>query len=359
MFSSSRAVALLLGISISMVTTAFLTLMEGVSIYVILVGAVISFSISYLLIYLTFRLFIFDEINKIYDLLNKMSQGEYTFEKDEIRTGSTNNPIKKLSTEISSYVHIKQREIEELKKMESFRKEFLADVSHELKTPIFAAQGFIHTLLDGAIRDKNVRSKFLKKAAKSLSRLDKLVQDLLIISQMEAGTIKMVYSHFNLNNLIREVFDQFEDKADKKSLHLCFDKHCPEEVYVYADKQKIFQVLLNLISNGIKYTTDAHGIVSVNIIPMEQKVLVEISDNGPGIPKEDMKRIFERFYRVDKSRSKDKGGIGLGLAIAKHILEAHQQRIWVTSEIGKGSNFYFNLQKGIREKALVEEAYED
>jgi two-component system phosphate regulon sensor histidine kinase PhoR len=356
MFGSSRAVALLLGISISIVTTAFLTLIEGVSIYVIVVGAMISFSISYLLIYLTFRLFIFNEINKIYDLLNKITQEEYTFKKEN--TGTVNNPIKQLNSEISNFVDIKQREIEELKKMESFRKEFLADVSHELKTPIFAAQGFIHTLLDGAIKDKNVRSKFLKKAAKSLSRLDKLVQDLLIISQMEAGTIKMVYSHFNLNNLIREAFDQFEDKADRKSLQLCFDKNCPEEVYVYADKQKIFQVFLNLISNGIKYTTDTKGVISVNIITMDEKVLVEVSDNGPGIPKEDIKRIFERFYRVDKSRSKDSGGIGLGLAIVKHILEAHHQRIWVTSEMGKGSNFYFNLQKGVKEKALVEEAYD-
>ncbi len=356
MFGSSRAVALLLGISISIVTTAFLSLIEGVTVIAIGVGAIISFSISYLLIYLTYRLFIFDEIDKIYDLLNKISQGEYTFDKEE--TKSSNNPIKQLSSEISNYVHIKQREIEGLKKMESFRKDFLADVSHELKTPIFAAQGFIHTLLDGAIKDKNVRSKFLKKAAKSLSRLDKLVQDLLIISQMEAGTIKMVYSHFNLNNLIREVFDQFENKADKKSLQLRFDKNCPEEVYVYADKQKIFQVLLNLIANGIKYTTDANGVISVNIVPASQTIQVVVSDNGPGIPKEDIKRIFERFYRVDKSRSKDRGGIGLGLAIVKHILEAHHQKIWVTSELGKGSSFYFNLAKGVKEKALVEEAFD-
>jgi two-component system phosphate regulon sensor histidine kinase PhoR len=356
MFGSSRAVALLLGISISIVTTAFLSLMEGITLLTILVGAAISFSISYLLIYLTYRLFIFDEIDKIYDLLNKISQGEYTFDKEETRSSS--NPIKQLSSEISNYVNVKQREIEELKKMESFRKEFLADVSHELKTPIFAAQGFIHTLLDGAIKDKNVRSKFLKKAAKSLSRLDKLVQDLLIISQMEAGTIKMVYSHFNLNHLIREVFDQFENKADKKSLQLCFDKDCPEEIYVYADKQKIFQVLLNLISNGIKYNTDTQGIISINIVPGESTVRVEVSDNGPGIPKDDLKRIFERFYRVDKSRSKDRGGIGLGLAIVKHIMEAHHQKIWVTSEIGEGSCFYFNLEKGIKEKALVEEASE-
>ena len=356
MFSSSRAVALLLGISISIITTAFLRLIEGVTLVAIGVSATITFSISYLLIYLTYRLFIFDEINKIYDLINKISQREYIFEREE--TGRSKNPIKQLSAEISEYVYIKQREIDELKKMESFRKEFLADVSHELKTPIFAAEGFIHTLLDGAIKDKNVRSKFLKKAAKSLSRLDKLVQDLLIISQIEAGTIKMIYSHLNLNNLVKEVFDQFEDKADKKSPRIYFDENCPNEVYVFVDKQRIFQVLLNLVSNGIKYITDVEGKKSVNIIPMEEVVRVEIKDNGPGITKEDIKRIFERFYRVDKSRSKDRGGTGLGLAIVKHILEAHRQRIFVSSEIGMGSTFYFNLRKGIKEKAMVEEVFE-
>ncbi len=356
MIRSSRAVALLLGISISIVTIAFLSLIERVSLTAIVVGGVVSFSISYLLIYLTYRLFIFNEINRIYDLLNKINQRDYTFEKE--KTKNSNNPIKQLSVEISEYVNVKQGEIDELKKMESFRKEFLADVSHELKTPIFAAQGFIHTLLDGAIKDKNVRSKFLKKAAKSLSRLEKLVQDLLIISQMEAGTIKMNYSHFNINQLVKEVFDQFEDKADKKSVHLCFSEKCPDEVYVYADKQKIFQVLLNLVSNGIKYMTDVEGRISVNLIPGDEVVRMEIIDEGPGIPQGDVKRIFERFYRVDKSRSKDSGGIGLGLAIVKHILEAHHQHIKVSSKIGKGSTFFFNLQKGIREKAMVEEAHE-
>ncbi len=355
MFGSFRAAALLLGISISLITIAFLTLIRDVPLAAIIVTAIISFSISYLLIYLTYRFFIFDEINKIYDLLNKISQDEYTFEKEETSTSS--NPIKQLSSEISNYVHIKQEEIDELKKMESFRKEFLADVSHELKTPIFAAQGFIHTLLDGAIKDKNVRNKFLKKAAKSLSRLDKLVQDLLIISQMEAGTIKMNYSHFNLNHLVREVFDQFEGKADKRSLQLCFSDHCPEEVYVYADKQKIYQVILNLVTNAVKYKLESEGFISVNIVPGDASVRVEVTDDGPGIPKEDIKRIFERFYRVDKSRSKDHGGTGLGLSIVKHILEAHNQHISVKSELGKGSTFFFNLQKGVKEKAMVEEAY--
>jgi two-component system phosphate regulon sensor histidine kinase PhoR len=228
--------------------------------------------------------------------------------------------------------------------MEVFRKEFLADVSHELKTPLFAAQGFVHTLLDGAVKDKYVRSKFLKKAAKSLAGLDKLVQDLLTISQMEAGTIKMHYSNFNMYNLVEDVFEQFEGKADKKEITLCFSENSVKSAMVYADRERIFQVMINLISNGIKYTTEKGGKVMVGILPGNDLVGIEITDDGIGIPQDDINRIFERFYRVEKSRSKDKGGTGLGLAIVKHILEAHNQKVSVSSSIGKGSVFRFTLQ---------------
>jgi len=353
MFSSSRAVAVLLGISISFITIAFLSLFEGVPVAAIIVTGIISFSVAYLLIYLTYRYFIFNEITRINQLLKKITDEDLKFTIEDV--GKPNNPIKKLSKEISRYAKVKEEEIKELRKMEVFRKEFLADVSHELKTPLFAAQGFIHTLLDGAISDKNVRNRFLKKAGKSLSRLDKLVQDLLVISQMETGTIKMYYSHFNIYDLVQEAFDQLEDKADKKSLKLCFSNNCPTNIYVYADKQKIFQVLLNLILNAINYTKESKSTITVNLIEQKGSILITVKDNGLGIPKEDISRIFERFYRVDKSRAKDRGGIGLGLAIVKHILEAHHQKITVESKVGVGSVFSFSLQKGIKEKAFVEE----
>jgi two-component system phosphate regulon sensor histidine kinase PhoR len=353
MFSSSRAVALLLGISISLITAAFLSLIEGVSLVAIVVTALISFSISYLLIYLTYRYFIFDEITKINQLFAKITDEELTFSIEEAE--KPNNPIRKLSKEISMYARLKEEEINELKKMETYRKEFLADVSHELKTPLFAAQGFIHTLLDGAISDRNVRNRFLKKAGKSLSRLDKLVQDLLVISQMETGSITMYYSHFNIYDLFHEVFDQLEGKAEKKSIKLSFKKECPKDIYVYADKQKIFQVLMNLVYNAISYTSQSDCKVIVSITERDALVRIAVKDNGMGIPKDDLNRIFERFYRVDKSRAKKRGGIGLGLAIVKHILEAHHQKITVESEVGIGSVFSFNLQKGVKEEALVEE----
>lgn len=356
MFSSSRAVALLLGVSISIVTVAFLTLFEDIPYIAIIVTGIISFSIAYLLIYLTYRYFIFDEITRINQLLQKITDEDLTFSIEEAE--KPNNPIKKLSKEISRYANVKEEEIKQLKKMESYRKEFLADVSHELKTPLFAAQGFIHTLLDGAISDKNVRNRFLKKAGKSLSRLDKLVQDLLIISQMETGTIKMYYSHFNIYSLVQEVFDQLENKADKKSLKLCFVEFCPTDLYVYADKQRIFTVLLNIILNAINYTKEAETEVKVNLVEGEDNINITISDNGVGIPKEDINRIFERFYRVEKSRAKDRGGIGLGLAIVKHVLEAHDQKIMVESEVGVGSAFKFSLKKGAKEKVLDEEQIE-
>jgi two-component system phosphate regulon sensor histidine kinase PhoR len=353
MFSSSRAVALLLGISISLITVAFLTLFDEVPLVALIVAGIISFSIAYLLIYLTYRYFIFDEIKRINQQLEKITDEDLTLSIEEVE--KPNNPIKKLSKEISRYAKIKEEEIKELKKMETYRKEFLADVSHELKTPLFSAQGFIHTLLDGAISDKNVRNRFLKKAGKSLSRLDKLVQDLLIISQMETGTIKMTYTHFNLYNLVQEVFDQLDNKADKKSLKLRFIEDCPTDIYVYADKQKIFQVVLNLIHNAINYTKEAESEISVSLKEEEESIYIIVQDNGVGIPREDIPRIFERFYRVEKSRAKDRGGIGLGLAIVKHILEAHNKRIFVESKVGTGSAFTFSLDKGTKEKALTDE----
>jgi len=353
MFSSSRALALLLGISISFVTVAFLSLFEDVPLLALIVAGIISFSIAYLLIYLTYRYFIFDEIKRINQLLEKITDEDLTFSIEEVE--KPNNPIKKLSKEISHYAKIKEEEIKELKKMESYRKEFLADVSHELKTPLFAAQGFIHTLLDGAISDKNVRNRFLKKAGKSLSRLDKLVQDLLVISQMETRTIKMVYTHFNLHTLVQEVFDQLENKADKKSLKLRFSDDCQVDIYAHADKQRIFQALLNLIQNAINYTQEAKSEITVRLKDEEETINIIVQDNGVGIPREDINRIFERFYRVEKSRAKDRGGIGLGLAIVKHILEAHNKRIYVESKVGIGSTFTFTLDKGIKEKVLPDE----
>jgi two-component system phosphate regulon sensor histidine kinase PhoR len=239
------------------------------------------------------------------------------------------------------------REIERLKEMEAFRREFLGDVSHELKTPIFAIEGFIETLLDGALEDKKVNRKFLQKARKHAERLSNLVQDILVISQIESGDLGMHPEVFGIHELIVDVLDSLEYKFTKKGRDIGYEviANKLEEVEVLADKQRIEQVLRNLIDNAVKYG-DANGVVRIVIKPAgEGKVLVQVDDDGPGIEQQHLPRLFERFYRVDKSRSRSKGGTGLGLAICKHLIEAHGEKMWVDSEYGKGATFQFTLTK--------------
>ncbi len=341
MFLNSRVLALLLAITISLLTTILLYSLGITLPGRLILSFLITLITSFILILIALNYFFIRDIKKLNQWLEGISLEE-DIPDDDPPTGRV-YLINKLSGNLFSYAKDLKDEINELKKMETYRKEFLADVSHELKTPLFAAQGFVHTLLDGAVKDKNVRNKFLKKAAKSLAGLDKLVQDLLTISQMEAGSIKMHFFNFNFYTLVEDVFEQFEGKADKKDLRLCFSDSSPHEVMVYADRERIYQVMINLIANGIKYTTEKGGKVMVDISKNEKVAIVQVVDDGIGIPPDDINRIFERFYRVDKSRSKDKGGTGLGLAIVKHILEAHKQKVIVSSIMGKGSTFKFAL----------------
>lgn len=357
MLLNARAVALLLAFCIALITTAFLSLMEGVSQTALLVAFILSFASSYLLTYITLEFFIFREINNIYKVLSKLKDQEYSFTEDDLDPSS--NPLKRINQEIYSYASDKQREIEDLKRMATFRREFVADVSHELKTPIFAAQGYIYTLLDGAVKDKSVRTKFLKKAAKNLDGLDLLVQDLLTLSQLEIGQIKMHYVSFDLIPVIQDVLDQVEGKAEKKGMELRLAEDVPAQLWVWADKQRIHQVMMNLVSNAIKYSKEEEaGWVEIRVEERKKRVQVMVSDNGRGIPHEHLGRIFERFYRVEKSRSKGSGGTGLGLAIVKHILEAHKSKIEVKSVVGQGSTFNFLLRKN-KPKALEQREEEE
>src|SRR5882672_2727786 len=340
MIYSARSLALLLAASIALVTALFLSLIDSVGLSALLVASLISFSVSYLLVYVVLEFLIFRGINKIDKMMGKLMKKELKGIAKEKSSGL--DPFEKLNEEISSFALLKQKEIDELKKLEAFRKEFIADVSHELKTPIFAAQGFVHTLLDGAVNDKNVRNKFLKKAARSLDGLDALVQDLLTLSQIESGDIKMHFEDIDLHKLSMEVIDQFEEKAEKKKIHLKVDHH--GKIMVHADWQRITQVITNLVSNAIIYTPD-EGAVTISFEIGKKNVTTLISDTGEGIPPQHVARIFERFYRVDKSRSREKGGTGLGLAIVKHILENHGTKADVESTPGKGSDFSFKLPR--------------
>lgn len=341
MVYSARTLALLLAVSIAIITGLFLSLLDSVSGTELAVAALISFSASYLLFFVTLEFLFFREINKIYKMMEKLRRKELA-DLHEDRAGKF-NPLGKINAEINSFATLKQKEIDELIKLENFRREFVADVSHELKTPIFAAQGFVHTLLDGAVNDKNVRDKFLKKAAKSLDGLDALVQDLLTLSQIETGDIKMHFENFDLFRLCVDVTDQFEEKAEKRKIKLSLNKD-HHRIMVYADRQRISQVVTNFVSNAINYTPEG-GFVSIEFDVGKKNVTTFISDNGEGIPESHLDRIFERFYRVDKSRSREKGGTGLGLAIVKHILEGHHSRPEVISEVGRGSTFSFKLPR--------------
>jgi two-component system, OmpR family, phosphate regulon sensor histidine kinase PhoR len=350
MLTTSRGISLILAIAISALTVAFLHLMDDATPTLLLVAGGISFSVSYILMQITLEFLIFKEISNIYGVFEKIQKKDYSNIPDKPDKLSI-SPLRKINKSLNLYAQSKNKEIEALQKNAEFRKEFIADISHELKTPIFAAQGYIHTLLDGAVDDKSVRLKFLKRAAKSLNALDKLVQDLLTLNQMESGVVKFNFETFDLKEVILEVIEELEQKALKRKMHIHFSYEKDKPYRTVADKDKIFRVCQNLISNAIKYNNDG-GEVQVNLKSYKNNITVEVKDNGKGIPTEDLKRIFERFYRVDKSRSREGGGTGLGLAIVKHILEGHKSKISVSSALGKGSVFSFDLPLE-KEKAAI------
>ncbi len=345
MLTNSKSVAILIAATVSIITTAFLSLVENVPTEGLIVAFVLSLTSTYIITFFTVDIFIFGQIEKIHERISQLNNEKYNFI-DEDFTQKKGNPLYRINSEIITYALSKQQEIDELKKAETFRREFIANISHELKTPIFASQGFIHTLLDGAVKDKNVRNKFLKKAAKNLDGLDRLVADLLTISQVETGVIKMEMENFNIHGLVHEVYEQLEQKAEKKKTELRIEPNCPVDLIVFADRHKIYQVIQNLVSNAIQYRSENHSNVTANFIDHGTEVEIIISDNGLGMAEEHISRIFERFYRIDKSRSKDKGGTGLGLSIVKHIIEAHHSHVRVKSKPGIGSEFSFRLQKG-------------
>ncbi len=356
MFFNARVVALVLAVVVAAVTTAFLSLVPEVSDQGLLVTALLSFAATYLLVYITFEFLVFKEIGEIYKVLNKMRKKDFSF-MDLGDTTNTNNPLKRINREIYNYGVNRNKEIEDLRRLEAFRREFLADVSHELKTPVFAAQGFVHTLLDGAVDDKKVRKKFLKRAAKSLDNLDSLIHDLLTLSQIEIGEIKMHMEHFDIVHTAHEVIDQLENKVEKRGLTIGLDKEYTKPIFVYADAERIYRVLINLVSNAIKYTDE--GRIDVGFDVKGSEVQVSVRDTGIGIPPDVLSRIFERFFRVDKSRNKDSGGTGLGLAIVKHILEAHNTKVSVISTVKKGSVFSFKLPIGKSTEEMEEETRQE
>jgi two-component system phosphate regulon sensor histidine kinase PhoR len=306
------------------------------------IGFLTCFIFGGILIYFALDYLVFQEVNSLYDRIKQIKKKDFSVTPRK-QLVEKENPIELLKKELNVYVATKEGEVQDLKKAAKYRQEFLADVSHELKTPIFAAQGFVHTLLDNPDEDLEIRMKFLEKAAKSLDGLDSLVQDLLTVSQIETGAIKIERKKINLRPLIEEIFEQVEAKAKKRDVKLKLI--APKgEIQVKADTQRISQVIMNLVVNAIKYGNEK-GLVQIIITEKKKAYTVSVVDNGPGIAEEHLHRIFERFYRVDKSRAKNSGGTGLGLSIVKHIVQAHNSKISVQSEENKGTRFEFKLEK--------------
>ena len=287
--------------------------------------------------------FIYDKIKTIYRNIYQFK----TNQKDDLldKYKNESDPLEAVSKDVLKWMEENRKEVNDLKELETYIAEFLGNVSHELKTPIQSIQGYIHTLLDGALEDEKVNQLFLTKASNSTKRLIELVDELTDINVLQGKNPPLDYEKFDIVKLTDEVFELVENKALKQKISLKFKQQNSKHVMVNADQAKIRQVLINLVVNAIKYG-DVEGIVEVGFYDMDENILIEVSDNGQGIAEEHLPRLFERFYRTDKGRSRDQGGNGLGLAIVKHIVEAHHQIINVRSTLGIGSTFGFTLQKG-------------
>jgi two-component system phosphate regulon sensor histidine kinase PhoR len=302
------------------------------------------FLVSYFIIYLTVKRFVYRKIKLIYKLIyqTKASKKEEFYFKNILPQKS----IDEVNEDVEQWAVQHKEELEILRKNETFRKEFLLNLSHELKTPVFAIQGYVDTLLNGALDNSEVNKKFLGNASKNVDRLVNLLEDLDEIAKLESGELLLLKENFVIQELIKEVFESLSINADGNKIK-CFTKDgCELPLTVYADKEKIRMVLINLIDNAIKYGKK-DGIIEASAYKVDgKKILVEITDNGYGISEEHLPRIFERFYRTDLARARKAGGSGLGLSIVKHIIEAHEETIHVRSKIDVGSTFGFLLPAG-------------
>ncbi len=328
----------IVSLTLTLVLLAIQYLTHGLEWVVLLSFLGISFLVSFVIIQLRVEKFIYRRIKKIYDEVSLL-------ESSSLANVPVTTDMKTLTEEIGKFAQGKKIEIDTLKIREEYRKDFLGNVSHELKTPLFTVQGYILTLLDGAMNDKKIREKYLQRAAKGVDRLIYIIKDLDLITKLEAGDLHLVPVSFDIVELIQQVFDMLEIRAQKKEITMSFDLEYTQPIMVTADKDKIQQVLINLIVNSIKYGHKG-GTTEISIENLiKNKIIVRVTDNGEGIEKSNIPRLFERFYRVDKSGARSEGGSGLGLSIVKHILEAHEEKIYVESVPDVGSEFSFTLEK--------------
>ncbi len=338
-YNFAASTALFIALFSTLAMAVFLYLAFEIHLLWLFLFFIVTFILSFFILQYRVEKFIYSRIKKIYEDVRLLD--EKNFSKPSITTD-----MEVLTREVERFAQDKKLEIETLNIRENYRKEFMGNISHELKTPLFTVQGYILTLLDGAMKDKKVRKKYLQRANKGVERLIYIIKDLDMITKLEIGGLVLSKENFNIMELVQNVFDLLEMKAAKKNISLVFDKEYTEEILVNADKERIEQVLTNLVVNSLKYgKQDGTTEVSIENIA-KNKVLVRVTDNGEGISKENLTRIFERFFRVDKSGSRREGGSGLGLSIVKHIVEAHNEKIYLESQLGIGSEFSFTLEKG-------------
>ena len=308
----------------------------SISIESVLISFII-FGLSFLILQLRVRKLFFERIRQIYEDLE--------FETDSlIKTSPIDSDMNSFSKDLEEFVKLKRTEIETLKKEGIYRKEFVGNVAHELKTPLFSVQGYISNLLDGAMDDKELLKKYLKRAEKSVDRLTFIIKDLDLITQLESSTLKLKVTSFDIIKLTEEIIEDLEISASKRNIKIIFNKNYDKQILVEADKNRIEQVITNLVSNSINYGSEK-GTTEISFESNVEKIIVKVNDNGEGISEENMPRLFQRFFRVDVSRSRSQGGSGLGLAIVKHIIDAHNENIYVQSTVGVGSEFSFTLKK--------------
>ncbi len=287
------------------------------------------------------KILVIEKVRPIYKIIRSAQVPRF---KDLIN--SNEHLIEAAERDSQTWVQQKSDEVEFLKRQETFRKEYIGNVAHELKTPIFTIQGYVSTLLDGGLHDESINRKYLERTDKIIQRMTSIVHDLDAITRLESGELKMEYSTFNLCDLISDIFESQEYVAKEHNVTLSMENTLPRPIMVYADKMRMTMALSNLIVNGIKYNKPEGGTVLIRFYDMDSRYLVEVSDTGIGIPKEYQERIFERFFRVDKSRSREQGGTGLGLAIVKHVIEAHGETLNIKSTLNEGTSFSFTIKKG-------------
>lgn len=346
--STPRSLALFLSVWFAACVGIFVGITEFLfhkhyTIWVPAVVTVFTFVLSFFLFQYTVERFIYRKIKVIYKNIHqlKLKKGQKPKSVD-----LNTDIIAAVNKDVEAWAKDQKEEIEYLKNLENYRREFLGNVSHELKTPIFNIQGYIMTLLEGGLEDQKINRTYLERAEKSVERMVHIVEDLEIITQFESGQLILHKEKFDIVELARDTMSSIQYSAEKNKVRLVFKDHYDKPIYVKADREAIQKVISNLLVNSIKYCKPTGvGETKISFYDMDENILIEVSDNGIGIAQEHIPRLFERFYRVDRSRSRDIGGTGLGLSIVKHIIEAHNQTINVRSTVGLGTTFGFTLQK--------------